>query len=372
MTRSFEDDPALDVAVSRAVMLRVAAGELPETLRLARPGGVGGLRQARRGGADGYDDAVRRRHAQRASTRCCGWPAAGRRSSTRTRSSSATPCPTRTRVSVIHERFERTAARIARALAGLGVDARVGEVPGEYCPGRYSVNACGVSKLAGIGQRVVAGGSHTGVGAGGGGRGARSGACSCRSTPRSALDWGPRYSGCGRERDARGDVGGGPRRTDRPVLDATSTWSSLTSTTTRWPWLGGWHRSTGRRADLRPAGGLLPPARPGPRRPRSRPRPRPQAGGRAPCPVSASAPRRGMARAVATPPRNGHERVVGPWITTVGTRSSRSRAVRSPDAMIAASWRAVPAGTDGRARRSRPPVRGCAPRPGRSPGSRSS
>ena len=63
----------------------------------------------------------------------------------------------------IHERFERTAGRLARALGRLGVDARVGEVPGEYCPGRYSVNARGAVKLAGIGQRVVAGGSHTGV-----------------------------------------------------------------------------------------------------------------------------------------------------------------------------------------------------------------
>jgi octanoyl-[GcvH]:protein N-octanoyltransferase len=63
----------------------------------------------------------------------------------------------------IHERFERTAERLARALRELGVDARVGEVPGEYCPGRYSVNARGVAKVAGIGQRIVAGGSHTGV-----------------------------------------------------------------------------------------------------------------------------------------------------------------------------------------------------------------
>ena len=45
----------------------------------------------------------------------------------------------------------------------LGVDARVGEIAGEYCPGRYSVNARGAVKLAGIGQRVVGGGSHTGV-----------------------------------------------------------------------------------------------------------------------------------------------------------------------------------------------------------------
>ena len=37
---SFADDPALDVAVSHALMQRVAAGELPETLRVARPGAM--------------------------------------------------------------------------------------------------------------------------------------------------------------------------------------------------------------------------------------------------------------------------------------------------------------------------------------------
>jgi lipoate-protein ligase A len=63
----------------------------------------------------------------------------------------------------IHDRFERTAGLLAPALARLGVAARVGEVAGEYCPGRYSVNARGAVKLAGIGQRVVGGGSHTGV-----------------------------------------------------------------------------------------------------------------------------------------------------------------------------------------------------------------
>src|SRR5438128_963433 len=34
------DRPALDTAVSRAILNRVAAGELPETMRLARPGAV--------------------------------------------------------------------------------------------------------------------------------------------------------------------------------------------------------------------------------------------------------------------------------------------------------------------------------------------
>jgi lipoate-protein ligase A len=35
-------------------------------------------------------------------------------------------------------------------------------VPGEYCPGAYSVNARGATKLAGIGQRMIRGGAHMG------------------------------------------------------------------------------------------------------------------------------------------------------------------------------------------------------------------
>ena len=33
--------------------------------------------------------------------------------------------------------------------------ARVGQVPGEYCPGAYSVGARGRTKLMGVGQRVL-------------------------------------------------------------------------------------------------------------------------------------------------------------------------------------------------------------------------
>ena len=42
-------------------------------------------------------------------------------------------------------------------LRGLGVDARVGEVPGEYCPGSHSVNARGRVKVVGTAQRMVRG-----------------------------------------------------------------------------------------------------------------------------------------------------------------------------------------------------------------------
>jgi hypothetical protein len=55
---SFSYDAALDAAVSRAVMLRVAAGELPETLRIARPGTTVAFAK-RDAVADGYNGAVR-------------------------------------------------------------------------------------------------------------------------------------------------------------------------------------------------------------------------------------------------------------------------------------------------------------------------
>lgn len=51
-------------------------------------------------------------------------------------------------------RFADFAALLATGLRSLGVDARVGGVPDEYCPGRFSVNARGATKLAGTAQRV--------------------------------------------------------------------------------------------------------------------------------------------------------------------------------------------------------------------------
>ena len=54
-------------------------------------------------------------------------------------------------------RFERITPRIAAVLRSLGVDARIGPVPGEYCPGDWTVNGEGRVKLAGTAQRIVAG-----------------------------------------------------------------------------------------------------------------------------------------------------------------------------------------------------------------------
>ena len=62
----------------------------------------------------------------------------------------------------IQARFDHEAGILAAALRRLGVDARVGEVAGEYCPGGHSVNAGGARKLVGLGQRLIAGGAHVG------------------------------------------------------------------------------------------------------------------------------------------------------------------------------------------------------------------
>lgn len=55
----------------------------------------------------------------------------------------------------LEERFEFFSELHAVVLAGFGVDARVGELDGEYCPGQYSVNAAGVGKIVGSAQRIT-------------------------------------------------------------------------------------------------------------------------------------------------------------------------------------------------------------------------
>jgi octanoyl-[GcvH]:protein N-octanoyltransferase len=157
----FPDEPALDAGVSRAVMHRVARGELPETLRLARPAAV--VAFAKRDAlSPGYERALAAARARGFGSilRLAGGRAAVFHEGT-LELAHAVPDPDPK--PGIHDRFEATATLIARALRRLGVDARVGEVPGEYCPGRWSVNAAGERKLAGTGQRVVAGASHTGA-----------------------------------------------------------------------------------------------------------------------------------------------------------------------------------------------------------------
>jgi octanoyl-[GcvH]:protein N-octanoyltransferase len=157
---SFPDQPELSTAVSRTILQRVAAGELPPTIRIHRPGNqVAFGRQ---------DLASPRYDAAAEAARAAGFAAVERLAGGRAavfhsgtialaRAYADPQPPKRT-----YARFEEMAELIAGALRNLGVDARVGEVPGEYCPGAYSVNARGAVKLSGIGQRMIRGGAHMG------------------------------------------------------------------------------------------------------------------------------------------------------------------------------------------------------------------
>ncbi len=161
LTESFPADPAFDTALSRALMLRVAAGELPETLRIARPGSLVAFGK-RDVVSPGYGVAARaaRERGFEAIERLAGGRAAVFHEGTISYAHAVADPDPRAHVT---ERFEATARLIASALASLGVDARVGEVAGEYCPGAHSVNARDRRKLMGVGQRLVRGGVHVGA-----------------------------------------------------------------------------------------------------------------------------------------------------------------------------------------------------------------
>jgi lipoate-protein ligase A len=150
---STPEDPSLDVAISHALLRRVADREAPATIRLYRPGptvAFGRLDALR----DGFAAATRAARAQGFAPvlRSVGGHAAAYTSAAIVYEE-ITP---QDRLAVeLRERFEAMAAALAAALASLGADARVGEIPGEYCPGEFSVNAGGTLKLAGIAQRVT-------------------------------------------------------------------------------------------------------------------------------------------------------------------------------------------------------------------------
>jgi lipoate-protein ligase A len=156
----FPGRPALDTAFSRALLDLVAAGEAPETFRLYRPDDVvafSGMDAAQPGFASAA--AAARRAGFDAALRLAGGRAAVFHRQTL---AFAWTLPAPETRDGIRARFDEAAAIFADALRSLGVDARVGEVAGEYCPGEHSVNARGARKLMGVGQRVIRGAAHVG------------------------------------------------------------------------------------------------------------------------------------------------------------------------------------------------------------------
>jgi octanoyl-[GcvH]:protein N-octanoyltransferase len=151
---AFPERPALEEALSHALLDLAGAGAVPEAVRLGIPGSLvsfGRLDAL----APGFPEAVAvaREHGYAAVHRLVGGRAAVFNGTTLLFAhvvADAEP-PRGT-----HDRFRAVSGLVVDALRALGVpDPRVGEVPGEYCPGAFSVNAGGRLKLAGIAQRVT-------------------------------------------------------------------------------------------------------------------------------------------------------------------------------------------------------------------------
>jgi lipoate-protein ligase A len=156
----FPGRPAYDTAVSRALLTRVAAGAAPETLRLYVPEDVVAFSVLDRV-RPGFAEALRvaREQGFEAMLRLAG----GRAAVFTTQSLAFAWCiPAAEARRDIAARFDRLARIVREALSSIGVDARIGAVPGEYCPGEHSVNARGERKLMGVGQRIVKGAAHVG------------------------------------------------------------------------------------------------------------------------------------------------------------------------------------------------------------------
>ena len=152
--------PALDTAVCRALLDAVARDKVADSLRIWRPDAALAFSATDRQ-RGGFVRAVER--ARQAGftpfLRLAGGHAAVYSAGTVAFAWTQRVDDMR---SGIDARFEDLAGRVAAALRRLGVDARVGAVPGEYCSGAYSVNGSGRVKLMGVGQRVIRGAAHVG------------------------------------------------------------------------------------------------------------------------------------------------------------------------------------------------------------------
>lgn len=148
-----------DLAAGITLLRAVAVGSQPATLRLYRPQPTlaFGQRDTRLSGFPAAETAARE----------CGFEPLVRRAGGRA-AAYHQGClvidhvqPQTDAVAGSRARFSGFGNLLADALKAVGVAAGVGEIPGEYCPGEYSVHGTGAAgqlKLVGTAQRVVAGG----------------------------------------------------------------------------------------------------------------------------------------------------------------------------------------------------------------------
>ena len=148
-------DPVLDCAVGPALLQRVADLGGPELLRLYRPRPTLAF-SGRDCASPGIGEAA-------AAARSAGFVPIRRGPGGRAAAyHSGALCidhvgPDREGIAHIRSRFSVFGDLLTGALRDLGVDARLGPVPGEYCPGEFSINDGHGHKLVGTAQRLVRG-----------------------------------------------------------------------------------------------------------------------------------------------------------------------------------------------------------------------
>ncbi|MGI9585321.1 MAG: lipoate--protein ligase family protein [Acidimicrobiia bacterium] len=153
-------DAPMDTAVSSAILQRVTNGDLAETLQVGTPHRV--LAFGKHDTlSDGFGDAVSiaLQHGYDPTVRIAGGRAV-------TFSPSiirfAWTLPVADPATTMHARFEALSSAVVRMLRRFGVEAEIGEIPNEYCAGRYSVHIGGHGKVMGVGQRLSRGAAQVG------------------------------------------------------------------------------------------------------------------------------------------------------------------------------------------------------------------
>jgi lipoate-protein ligase A len=153
-------DPLLDIALGPALLQQVAAGGGPELLRIYRPRPTLAF--------SGRDCAAPGIAAAAAAARSAGFAPVRRGPGGRAAAyhrgalcldhlGPSEPAANGIAWQGIRLRFAMYGELLAEVLRSVGVDAGVGPVPGEYCPGDFSVNDGHGHKLVGTAQRLVRG-----------------------------------------------------------------------------------------------------------------------------------------------------------------------------------------------------------------------
>jgi octanoyl-[GcvH]:protein N-octanoyltransferase len=152
-------EPERDMALTGTILQSVAAGSSPPTLRVFRPGPTVafGRRDTFR---DGFEIAT-------TAARLSGFSPVVRHAGGQAVAYDDNSIvvewirPEDHLVGRIEDQFEELTTVIRDSLEHLGVSVDLGELPNEYCPGRFSLHLPAGPKVVGVAQRVVRGASLT-------------------------------------------------------------------------------------------------------------------------------------------------------------------------------------------------------------------